>query len=93
MLSDEAPEMKHLSPKTLGGTPVSILLYVEDVDALFSQAVSAGATEQRPVEDKFYGDRSGTLEDPFGHTWHIATHKEDVTPEEMEKRIAVAGGG
>ena len=93
MLADEHPEMGHRGPQSLGGSPVSILLYVEDVDALFNQAISAGAKEDRPVEDKFYGDRGGSLTDPFGHTWHLATHKEDVTPEEMEKRMAAAGHG
>ena len=93
MLADEHPEMGHHGPQSLGGSPVSILLYVEDVDALFKQAISAGAKEDRPVEDKFYGDRGGSLTDPFGHIWHIATHKEDVTPEEMEKRMAAAGHG
>jgi PhnB protein len=91
MLADEHPEMGHVSPKTLGGSPVSILLYVEDVDAVFKQAITAGAHEKMPVEDKFYGDRGGSLTDPFGHIWHIATHTEDVTPEEMEKRMAAAG--
>jgi len=95
MLADEVPDMKYLSPKTLGGSPVSILLYVEDVDTVFNRAVAAGATQDRPVEDKFYGDRAGSLIDPFGHTWHLATHKEDVTPEEMERRskAAAAAGG
>jgi PhnB protein len=95
MLADEVPDMKYLSPKTLGGSPVSILLYVEDVDTVFNRAVAAGATQDRPVEDKFYGDRAGSLIDPFGHTWHVATHKEDVTPEEMEQRskAAAASGG
>src|SRR6266536_4862497 len=95
MLADEVPDMKYLSPKTLGGSPVSILLYVEDVDTVFNRAVAAGATQDRPVEDKFYGDRAGSLIDPFGHTWHVATHKEDVTPEEMERRskAAAAAGG
>jgi len=92
MLADEHPEMGHKSPQTLGGSPVSILLYVEDVDALFNQAVAAGGKIDRPLEDKFYGDRGGSLTDPFGHIWHIATHKEDVTPEEMEKRMAAAHG-
>ena len=91
MLSDEHLEMKHSGPKTLGGSPVSILLYVEDVDKVFNRAINAGAEQQMPVEDKFYGDRSGSLVDPFGHIWHIATHKEDVAPEEMEKRMAAAG--
>jgi PhnB protein len=93
MLADEHPEMGHRGPQSLGGSPVSILLYVADVDALFNQAVTAGAKIDRPLEDKFYGDRGGSLTDPFGHIWHLATHKEDVTPEEMEKRMAAAGHG
>jgi PhnB protein len=88
MLADESPEMGARSPKTLGGSPISILLYVEDVDALAQQATAAGATLLRPVENKFYGDRSGSFEDPFGHQWHIATHVEDVSTEEMQKRMA-----
>lgn len=90
MLADEHPEMGAHSPQKLGGSPITILLYVEDVDALVAQALAAGGTLQRPVEDKFYGDRSGSVQDPFGHVWHIATHKEDVTPEEMERRAAAA---
>jgi PhnB protein len=90
MLADEAPEMGARSPKTIGGTPVSLLLYVEDVDAWASKAVAAGAKVQRPVQDQFYGDRTGTFEDPFGHVWSIATHKEDVSLEEMQKRAASA---
>ena len=90
MLADEAPEMGARSPKTVGGTPVSLLLYVEDVDAWASKAVAAGAKVQRPVQDQFYGDRTGTFEDPFGHVWSIATHKEDVSLEEMQKRAASA---
>ena len=86
MLADEFPEMGYKSPKTLGGSPASIMIYVEDVDTVFNQAVAAGAKEQRPVKDQFYGDRLGTLEDPFGHVWHVSTHKEDVSLEEMEKR-------
>lgn len=93
MLADEYPEMKYLGPKTLGGSPVSILLYVEDVDTVYDQAIAAGGKQDRPVEDKFYGDRSGSLIDPFGHVWHIATHKEDVTPEEMDKRAKAAHSG
>jgi PhnB protein len=97
MLADEYPEMGYKSPRTLGGSPVSIMIYVEDVDTVFDQAIAAGGKAQRPVKDQFYGDRSGTLEDPFGHVWHVATHKEDVTPEEMEKRMkahtAASGGG
>jgi PhnB protein len=86
MLADEFPEMGARSPQALGGSPVSILLYVEDVDARFHQAIAAGAKVVRPLADQFYGDRSGTLEDPFGHKWTIATHKEDVPPAEMQRR-------
>ena len=86
MLADEMPEFR--SPKSLGGTPVSIMLYVADVDTQFAKATRAGAQTQRPVQDQFYGDRSGTLQDPFGHIWTISTHKEDVPPEEMDKRVA-----
>jgi len=97
MLADESPEMGHKSPQTLGGSPISIMIYVADVDTVFKQAIAAGGKEQRPVKDQFYGDRSGTLEDPFGHVWHVATHKEDVSPEEMERRMksytAASGGG
>lgn len=88
MLADEAPEMGHRGPSTYGGTPVSILLYVADVDAVFNQAIAAGGKVTRPVKDEFYGDRTGTLTDPFGHVWSISTHKEDVSPEEMDKRMA-----
>jgi PhnB protein len=88
MLADESPEMDVRSPQSFGGSPVALLLYVEDVDALAERAVAAGATLQSPLEDKFYGDRMGQLVDPFGHIWAIATHKEDVSPEEMEKRLA-----
>lgn len=91
MLADEAPQMGARSPQSYGGTPVSILLYVEDVDAVFNQAISAGGTVQRPVEDQFYGDRMGGLTDPFGHAWYVSTHKEDVPMEELEKRAAAAG--
>jgi len=90
MLADEYPEMGARSPKTLGGSPVSIMIYVEDVDSVAKQAVAAGAKETRPVEDKFYGDRSGSFLDPFGMEWHIATHVEDVPPDEMERRAAAA---
>jgi PhnB protein len=93
MLADEFPDMGVLSPQSLGGSPVSIHLYVEDVDALASQAVAAGAKVLRPVEDQFYGDRAGKLEDPFGHVWWIATHKEDVSFEEIQKRAAALYGG
>jgi PhnB protein len=88
MLADECPEMGHRSPQSLGGAAVSILLYVKDVDALFSQALAAGATVRQPVADQFYGDRSGTLEDPFGHVWTLATHQEDVSLEEIHQRFA-----
>ena len=91
MLADEFPEMGVRSPETLGGSPVSIHLYVEDVDAVFQQAVTAGAMVKRPVADQFYGDRLGGIVDPFGHTWWISTHKEDLSPEEIEKRAASAG--
>jgi PhnB protein len=86
MLADEFPEMGFRSPRALGGTPVSMLLYVEKVDEVFKRAVDAGAKPLRPVENQFYGDRMGTLEDPFGHVWSIATHVEDVPPQEMRRR-------
>jgi PhnB protein len=88
MLSDEAPEMGMLGPKAIGGSPVTISVYVEDVDAAFGRAVSAGATALREVEDQFYGDRSGQFEDPFGHRWSVASHVEDVGPDEMARRAA-----
>jgi len=90
MLSDEWSDMGHKSPKTLGGSPVGIMVYFEDVDAIAQQAVAAGGKLTEPLKDQFYGDRSGTLEDPFGHRWFIATHKEDVPPDEMERRAAKA---
>jgi len=90
MLADVCPEMAANSPQALGGSPVSFLLYVEDVDAAAEQALAAGAKTLKPVEDRFYGDRSGTFADPFGHQWHISTHKEDVLPEEISKRAATA---
>ena len=93
MLADEHPEMGVLSPKSIGGSPVTISVYVEDVDAVFDAAVAAGAIAVRAVEDQFYGDRSGQLEDPFGHRWSVASHVEDVPPEEMEKRMAEFMGG
>jgi PhnB protein len=93
MFADEVPEQGHVSPTTLGGSPVGVMLYVNDVDAVFAQAKTAGATEIEPVTNKFYGDRSGSLKDPFGHRWTIATHVEDVTPEEMQKRMAQAPKG
>jgi PhnB protein len=87
MLADEFPAYGNLSPKTLGGSAVRLHMYVEDVDAFFEQAVAAGAKVLIPIADQFYGDRSGRLEDPFGHVWLISTHKEDVSPEEMQKRM------
>jgi len=92
MLADEQPAMDYVSPKALGGTPVSLMIYVDDVDTIFTQALKAGAVELQPLRDQFYGDRSGNLKDPFGHVWTVATHKEDVTPEEINKRIAAAHG-
>jgi PhnB protein len=93
MMADEKPEMGHRGPKTLGGSPVGIMLYVEHVDRTFAKAVAAGATVDRPIQDQFYGDRSGTVIDPFGYKWTIATHIEDVAPEEMQRRIAALDGG
>jgi PhnB protein len=90
MLADEHPEMGARAPRSIGGSPVSIHLYVEDVDAVASRAKAAGAKEIRPVADQFYGDRLGTFQDPFGHQWHISTHKEDLTLEELQKRAAAA---
>jgi PhnB protein len=87
MLADEFPEMDAISPQTLGGSPSSLMLYVEDVDALSRQAIAAGATVLRPVQNQFYGDRSCNVVDPFGHRWTLATHVEDVAPEEMRKRM------
>jgi PhnB protein len=97
MLADEFPDMGAVSPKSLGGTPVGILLYVKDCDAVFKKAVAAGAEVDREVKDQFYGDRSGTVVDPFGHKWTIATHIEDISVEECNRRAAAfmkdAGGG
>ncbi len=90
MLADEHPQMGYRSPSSLGGSSVSILLYLDDVDDVFARAVKAGATAQREVADQFYGDRTGTLRDPFGHVWTVATHVEDVAPEEMQRRAAAA---
>lgn len=88
MMADEYPDMGYVSPQTLGGTSCSILLYVEDVDAVFNRAMDAGGKSIEAVQDKFYGDRIGTLIDPFGHRWSIATHKEDMSVEEMQRRAA-----
>ncbi len=90
MLADECPDMGFRSPQSLGGAGASLMVYVENVDQLFSQAISAGATMLRPVQHQFYGDRSGTLQDPFGHVWTIATHVEDVSPEELQRRAMEA---
>lgn len=88
MLADEFPEWDARGPLTNGGTPVSIMLYVEDCDAIYARAVAAGATGLMPMQDQFYGDRSGSLRDPFGHKWHIATHKEELSQEEIQRRAA-----
>ena len=93
MLADAVAGMGHKSPKTLGGSPVSLLLYVEDTDTTVKRAVENGAKLSRPVEDQFYGDRMGTVEDPFGHVWHVATHVEDVSPEELKQRMAAMPKG
>lgn len=87
MLADEMPNMGFLSPQSRGGTTVQLHLYVPDVDATVQRAVAAGGKLTRPIENKFYGDRAGTLEDPYGHVWYIATHKEDVPPKEMKRRM------
>jgi len=86
MLADEMEG--HAGPQTLGGTPVSLMIYTDDVDAMFARAIAAGATAKRPVENQFYGDRTGVLVDPYGHVWSIATHVEDVSSEEIARRLA-----
>jgi PhnB protein len=88
MLADESQEMDFMSPKTRGGTSILMYLYVKDVDATVAKAVSAGAKVTRPVKDQFYGDRSGEVEDPFGHRWYVATHVEEVTVAQVKKRMA-----
>lgn len=93
MLADEFPQMNVRGPLTIGGTPVGLCIYVANVDEVFNRAVAAGAKVERPLQDQFYGDRTGTLIDPFGHKWTVATHIEDVTPEEMKKRMAAAKPG
>jgi PhnB protein len=90
MLADEQPGMGYVSPQALGGTPVSLMIYVDDVDTIYKQAIDAGGVELKAVQDQFYGDRSGNFKDPFGHVWTVATHKEDITPEEMNKRMSTA---
>ena len=87
MLADEKDDAGYRSPQSVGGSPVSLMVYVQDVDKVFNQAVSSGAKATRPVADQFYGDRLGTLVDPFGHVWSIATHKEDVSEQEMQRRM------
>ncbi|MBF6300409.1 VOC family protein [Nocardia amamiensis] len=93
MLGDPAPDMDFLDPKTVGGSPVNLYVYVEDADAAFAAALSAGAKELTPMTTQFYGDRSGSFEDPWGHRWTVATHVEDVPPEEMDRRMAEQFGG
>jgi len=90
MLADEHPEMGTRSPETVGGTPTALMLYVDNVDKVVDRAVTEGARIDRPVEDKFYGDRLGTLTDPFGHVWHVSTHVEDVPPDELKRRAEAA---
>lgn len=87
MLGDEFPDMGYVGPRALGGTPVSLMIYVDDVDAVFARALAAGAVEKRPVADQFYGDRTGVLEDPFGHVWSLATHQETLSVEEVQRRM------
>ena len=87
MLTEEYPDMGFVSPETLGGAGISIMFYTEDVDAMFAQAMGAGCTELRPIVDQFYGDRAGTLRDPFGHVWTIGTHKEELTEQELNSRM------
>lgn len=93
MLADESPEMGTRGPRAIGGSPVTIGVYVEDVDSVFDRAMAAGATSLNPVEDRFYGDRSGQFEDPFGHRWNVSTHVEDVPPSELQRRAAEVMGG
>ena len=87
MLADESPEMGHKSPQSIGGSGTGLMLYVDDADATFARAITGGAKVMKPVENQFYGDRSGSLTDPFGHVWTIATHVEDVTEAEMQRRM------
>lgn len=87
MMADEHPQMNALAPGHYGGSPQHLMIYTEDCDAMFKKALEQGAVEERPMADQFYGDRSGMLKDPFGHQWNIATHKEDLTPEEIDRRM------
>jgi len=93
MLADEFPDLGAWAPRKFGGSPVRLHLYVENVDAVAARAIAAGATVKSPVADQFYGDRMGTLEDPFGHTWYVTTHIEDVPPDELERRAKAAMAG
>ena len=93
MVADESPQLGIRGPRAVGGTPVTISVYVEDVDGVVERAAQAGARVLRPVEDQFYGDRSGQFEDPFGHRWSVATHVEDISPEEMRRRAADLADG
>lgn len=90
MLADENPDIDVRGPRAIGGTPMSLHVYVEDADGVFDRAIQAGAKALRPIENQFYGDRSGQFEDPFGHRWNVATHVEDVPPDEMEERATAA---
>ena len=90
MLADEFPDHDAYAPKKFGGSPISLHVYVEDVDAVAQRAIATGAKVKRPVADQFYGDRLGTFEDPFGHTWHLSTHIEDVPPDELDRRAKKA---
>jgi PhnB protein len=91
MIGEENAAQNAEGPEILGGSPVHLMIYTTDCDAMFTRAIGLGATETRPLTDQFYGDRSGTLTDPFGHSWTIATHKEDVSPEEMQRRMKGLG--
>lgn len=93
MLADGNLEMGYKGPNAYGGTPVSLMIYVDDCDKIYKAAIDAGGKELKPLQDQFYGDRSGTLTDPFGHVWTVATHKEDVSPEEMDKRLKAMHAG
>lgn len=93
MLADEFPDMGAVSPATVGGSPVSLYVYVDDVDSFTEKAIAEGLKVIRPVADQFYGDRSGHFEDPFGHKWGFATHKEDLTPEQIDERAKAEYGG
>jgi PhnB protein len=93
MLADEHPDMGVRGPKAFGGSPVTLSIYVEDVDSVVAMAIEAGATLTRPIEDRFYGDRVGQIEDPFGHVWSVQTHVEDVSPEQMQRRAAAGANG